>query len=294
MENPQKTSGLKVAIAILAVGLIGSLGFNFKQSQDVETKQIAFAEVNTEKNAVLTNLNELKLKYDSAIAENTSMSDELIVERDKVVKLMDEVRIAKNSSKSIDGFKQKYLDLNNKMNSLIAENEGLTKMNSSLVVQRDSTITVLNTAKIEKENLVVQNTEMTKTIEVASKLTVSNLKASAFKVKNSGKQIATDKASRADALKIDFTIAENKIAKTGDKDYYVQIIDANNNIVGEKKTINFDDKELNYSFISNVKYENKAVNVSELLPGKDFPKGNYFVNVFDQKELVSNSSFVLR
>lgn len=294
MENPQKTSGLKVAIAVLAVGLIGSLGFNFKQSQDVETKQIAFAEVNTEKNAVLTNLNELKLKYDSAIAENTSMSDELIIERDKVVKLMDEVRKAKNSSKSIDGFKQKYLDLNNKMNSLIAENEGLTKMNSSLVVQRDSTITVLNNTNIEKENLVVQNTEMTKTIEVASKLTVSNLKASAFKVKNSGKQIATDKASRADALKIDFTIAENKIAKTGDKDYYIQVIDANNNIIGDKKTINFDDKELNYSFISNVKYENKAVNVSELLPGKDFPKGNYFVNVFDQKELVSNSSFVLR
>lgn len=294
MENPQKTSGLKVAIAVLAVGLIGSLGFNFKQSQDVETKQIAFAEVNTEKNAVLTNLNELKLKYDSAIAENTSMSDELIIERDKVVKLMDEVRKAKNSSKSIDGFKQKYLDLNNKMNSLIAENEGLTKMNSSLVVQRDSTITVLNNTNLEKENLVVQNTEMTKTIEVASKLTVSNLKASAFKVKNSGKQIATDKASRADALKIDFTIAENKIAKTGDKDYYIQVIDANNNIIGDKKTINFDDKELNYSFISNVKYENKAVNVSELLPGKDFPKGNYFVNVFDQKELVSNSSFVLR
>lgn len=294
MENPQKSTGLKVAVAVLAIGLIGSLGFNFKQSQDVETKQIAFAEVNTEKNTVLANLNELKLKYDSAIAENTSMSDELIVERDKVVKLMDEVRVAKNSTKSIDGFKQKYYDLNNKMNSLIAENEGLTKMNSSLVVQRDSTITVLNNAKIEKENLVTQNTEMTKTIEVASKLTVSNLKATAFKVKNSGKQIATDKASRADALKIDFTIAENKIAKTGDKDYYVQVIDANNNIVGEKKTINFDEKELNYSFISNVKYENKAVDVSELLPGKDFPKGNYFVNVFDEKELVSNSSFVLR
>ncbi len=294
MENPQKSTGLKVAVAVLAIGLIGSLGFNFKQSQDVETKQIAFAEVNTEKNTVLANLNELKLKYDSAIAENTSMSDELIVERDKVVKLMNEVRVAKNSTKSIDGFKQKYYDLNNKMNSLIAENEGLTKMNSSLVVQRDSTITVLNNAKIEKENLVTQNTEMTKTIEVASKLTVSNLKATAFKVKNSGKQIATDKASRADALKIDFTIAENKIAKTGDKDYYVQVIDANNNIVGEKKTINFDEKELNYSFISNVKYENKAVDVSELLPGKDFPKGNYFVNVFDEKELVSNSSFVLR
>ena len=294
MENPQKSTGLKTAVGVLAIGLICSLGFNFKQSQDVETKQIAFATISSEKNEVLTNLTALKLKYDTAIAENTSMSDELIVERDKVVGLMEEVKRSKNNASAMSGYKQKFLALEGKMNSLIAENEGLTKMNSSLMVQRDSTITVLNNNKIEKENLVVQNTEMGKTIETASKLTVSNLKAAAFKVRSSGKQVETDKASRADALKIDFTIAENKIAKTGDKDYYVQVIDANNNVIGEKKTIAFDEKELNYSFISNVKYENKAINVSELLPGKDFAKGNYFVNVFDKNELVSNSSFVLR
>ena len=294
MENQEKSSGLKTAVAVLAFGLIGSVGYNIKQSQDVDVKQIAFATVTAEKNEVLTNLTSLKLKYDTAIAENTSMADELIVERDKVVKLLDEVRRAKNSGKSIDGYKQRYLELNSKMNSLIAENEGLTKMNSSLIVQRDSTNSVLNNTKIEKETLAVQNTEMTKTIEVASKLTVSNLKASAFKIRNSGKQVETDKARRADALKIDFTIAENKIAKAGDKDYYVQVIDANNNVIGEKKTVNFEDKELNYSFVSNVKYDNKSVNVSELLPGKDFAKGNYFVNVFDKNELVSNSSFVLR
>ncbi len=294
MENQKSNTGLKAGIAILAVGLLGSIGYNVKQSQDVVTKQIAYVAATTEKSAVLNDLTALKIKYDSAIAENTTMSDELIIERDKVVKLMDEVKRAKGTVVNIDRYKQKYLDLENKMNSLIAENDGLTKMNSSLMVQRDSTITVLNNNKIEKENLVIQNTELAKTVEVGSKLTVSNLKASAYKIKSSGKQIATDKASRADALKIDFTIAENKIAKTGDKDYYVQVIDANNNVIGDKKVANFEDKELNYSFISNVKYQNKAVDVSELLPGKDFPKGNYFVNVFDKNELVSNSSFVLR
>lgn len=294
MENQKSNSGLKAGVAILAVSLLGSIGYNVKQTQDVETKQTAIVSVTNEKSAVLNDLTELKLKYDTAIAENTTMSDELIVERDKVIKLMDEVKRAKGTIVNVDRYKQRYLDLETKMNSLIAENDGLTKMNSSLMVQRDSTITVLNNNKIEKENLVVQNTELAKTVEIGSKLTVSNLKASAYKIKNSGKQIETDKASRADALKINFTIAENKIAKTGDKDYYVQVIDANNNVIGDKKVANFEDKELNYSFISNVKYENKAVDVSELLPGKDFPKGNYFVNVFDKNELVSNSSFVLK
>ena len=294
MENQKSNAGLKATIAVLAIGLLGSIGYNIKQSDDVSIKQIAFVAATNEKTLMLNDLNALKLKYDSAIAENTSMSDELIIERDKVVQLMYEVKRTKNTVVNIDKYKQKYFDLESKMSTLIAENELLSKTNTILVTQRDSTATVLSNNKIEKENLIVKNTELSKTVEVASKLTVSNLKASALKIRSSGKQILTDKASRADALKINFTIAENKIAKTGDKNYYVQVIDANNNVIGEKKTANFEDKELNYSFISNVKYENKAVDVSELLPGKDFAKGNYFVNVFDQNELVSNSSFVLR
>jgi hypothetical protein len=43
-----------------------------------------------------------------------------------------------------------------------------------------------------------------------------------------------------------------------------------------------------------VKYENKTVDVVKDLPGKDFQKGTYFVNVFDKAELVSKSSFTLR
>ena len=74
----------------------------------------------------------------------------------------------------------------------------------------------------------------------------------------------------------------------------VQVIDADNNVLGEKKSITFGDKLLNYSFVSTVKYTNKTIEVSELLPGKNFPKGNYFINIFDEKELVNFSTFSLK
>jgi hypothetical protein len=44
-----------------------------------------------------------------------------------------------------------------------------------------------------------------------------NTRGSAFKVRSSGKEISTDKASRADMLKISFTIAENQVAQSGTK-----------------------------------------------------------------------------
>jgi hypothetical protein len=99
------------------------------------------------------------------------------------------------------------------------------------------------------------------------------MKTSAYKVKLR-EQIETDKARRADVLKISFTIAENQIAKSGDKVYYVQVIDSKNNVLGDKK-IMISVLTLTYSFMTTVKYENKTVQVTENLPGKDFEKGTY-------------------
>ena len=142
----------------------------------------------------------------------------------------------------------------------------------------------------------MQNENLAKTVEKASKLNIMNLRTQAIKVRSSGKQIDTDKASRADQLKVCFAIAANAVAKSGDKMYYVQIIDSKSNVLGEKKVQNFGEMTLTYSFTTTVAYDNKAVDVCEFLDGKgkDFEKGTYFVNIFDQSELVSKTSFSLR
>ena len=95
-------------------------------------------------------------------------------------------------------------------------------------------------------------------------------------------------------MKVSFTIAENSIAKSGDKTYFVQVIDSKSNVLGDKKTETFGEKSLTYSFTTNVKYENRTVQVSQDLPGKNFEKGTYFVNIFDKNELVSKTSFTLK
>jgi uncharacterized protein (DUF3084 family) len=297
MENQQSNSSLKAVIAVLAILLVGSLVYIFKVSSDVETVQTELKTTVSEKETVMKDLQELKTTYDAAIAENTSMSEELIKERDKVVGIMSDLSKSKGD---VSKFKTQYIALQSNMKALMAENEGLKKQNTKLTVQRDSTTVVLVAAKKTNEVLVTQNDELSKTVEKGAKLSVVNLRTSAYIVRNPGllrsteKQIETDKASRADMLKISFTIAENQIAKTGDKTYYVQVIDSKNNVLGDKKTQNFGEKTLSYSFATTVKYENKTVQVSENLPGKDFAKGTYFVNVFDKDVLVSKSTFDLK
>lgn len=294
MENQNNHSKLKAIIGILAVLLIGSLIYIFKLTSDAKTLETTVTTVKSEKESVLKDLGDLKATYDAAIAENTSMSDELIAERDKVVKLMEELKSAKGDNASLRKYRDQYRQLEGKMKNLMQEVEVLKTQNQQLTTNLDSTKVILEDSKKYNQVLVGQNEELAKTVEKGSKLTVTNLKTGSYKVRSSGKQIMTDKASRTDLLKISFTIAENKIAKSGDKTYYVQVIDAKNNVLGNKETVSFGDTSLTYSFTTTVAYDNKTVEVSEQLPGKDFAKGTYFVNVFDKGELVSKSSFSLR
>jgi cell division protein FtsB len=297
MENSQNQSSnnsLKAIVVVLALLLVGSLIYIYTLSTKTDELQTTIVATTSEKDAVMKDLEQLKATYDAAIAENTSMSDELITEREKVVKLISQLGKSKGDVASLAKYKQQYLALQTKMNGLMQENELLKKDNKLLNTNLDSTKVVLEESKNYNQSLVGQNEELSKTVEKASRLTVLNLKTSAYKKRSSGKTIETEKASRADVLKISFTIAENSVAKSGDKKYYVQVIDSKNNVLGEKSSVAFGEEMLTYSFVTSVKFENKTVQVNEELPGKDFEKGIYYVNVFDKNQLVSKTSFTLK
>ena len=294
MENQKNNSSLKAIVIVLALLLAGSLAYIFTLTSEATKTQVVLETTKSEKESVMKDLEALKATYDTAIAEKTTLSDELIAERDKVIKLMTDLKKSKGDVASMSKYKSQFLELQTKMNGLLAENETLKKQNTTLTVQRDSTVVVLGESKKYNEVLVGQNEELAKTVEKGSKLAVLNLKTAAYIVRSSGKQIETAKAGRADILKISFTIAENLIAKSGDKLYYVQVIDSKNNVLGNKQSETFGGKLLTYSFTTNVKFENKTVQVSQDLPGERFEKGSYFVNIFDKNELVSKTSFTLK
>ena len=291
MENQNNNSSLKSLIILLSVLFALSLVYIYKLTTDVNSTETKLTTTLSEKEQVMKDLNDLKTTYDAAIAENTTLSDELITERDKVIALMEKL---KNSNGDVTKYKKQYLALESKMKDLVAENETLKKDNTVLKVQRDSTIVVLDESKKTNQVLSGQNEDLSKTVEKGSKLAIVNLKTAAFIVRSSGKEIATDKASRADVLKVSFTIAENAIAKFGDRKYYVQVIDSKNNVMGERQTEGFSDKTLTYSFIANVKFENKTVSLVQNVPAEKLVKGTFYVNVFDNGQLISTSTFTLK
>ena len=287
------TKGYKAVIVILLLSLIGSVAYIFKLSNQLNLDKVQITTVVSEKEKVIADLAALKVTYDAAIMENTSISDQLIAERDKVVLLMEEVKKSKGGNEILVRFKRKYAELEEIKKALFVQVDDLTKKNSKLLTQKDSAITVLDVEKLTNQTLQGQNIEMNKKIQSASKISIMAPKGTAYAVKSSGKK-ETDKASKTDEIKISFMIPENKLAKEGVREFYIQVIDGSNNVLGEKATMSLDGKTLIYSMMSSVNYTNSTIQKNELLQGKDFVKGNYTINIFDKNELLNSSMFILK
>ncbi|WP_116788205.1 hypothetical protein [Flavobacterium psychrotrophum] len=291
MEKQKSNSSLKAVIIILSILLVGSLAWMYKMSTDSEKTEKTLL---TEKDQLIEDLKAQKASYDAAIADNTGLKGDLEAERAKIVELLAEVEKSKGDAKSLQKYKNLYIKLKRDHDQLIADNNKLKEENGVLTTQRDSTRGALDESKRFNDTLSVQNEKLSKTVEKAQKLSIVNLHTQPYKERSSGKLIQTDKARRVDVIKISFTIASNEVAPTGDKSYYVQVIDPKNNVAGEKKTEAFDGYSLTYSFITTASYQGKTLDVNETIKGQDFEKGLYTVNVFDKGTLVANTTFTLK
>ncbi|AIG29497.1 hypothetical protein SL053_001968 [Flavobacterium psychrophilum] len=284
-------SSIKLISIGLAISLFCCLGFSYKIYHDFKiTERI----LNAKKNEIISELKKSKDSLELAISENSLLKTDLIIERQKVTNLLDEINNTNIDLASLIKYKTEINRLKNIVASLTKEKLQLKKNNELLKIQRDSTILVLTQSKKYNDTLVAMNEDLNRVIRKGSKISIINLKTSTLKQTKSGDLESTDKASRVNLLQITFMVVGNKITKPCEKEYYVQIIDSKNNIIGEKNTKNFGVMILNYSYYSLVKFKNESLEVTAEITLENIKKGNYFVNVFDKYNLVSKTTFALK
>ncbi len=273
----------KIVIVVLAFTVTGSLFYIYKSTNRDRNTIISLRQ---EKSVVLKDLEKSELFLDQIMTTNKSLSDKLILEKEKVSKLIAELKNKPVTEKNIIVYKQNANNIDDRIKILLQEiNVYKNKI--------DSTNVVLKTEKIKNDTLESSNKKLAKRVIDASKLYFYNLQTSYFKVRSSGKQVETDKASRADLLKVSFMIAENDFAKNFKKVYYVQIIDPKNNIIGRKETRIFGKETLDYGAVVPIYYQNKTTKGETEINVKDLESGNYKINVFDKSKLILKSEFTL-
>lgn len=295
MEQKKKTNtGLKAGLAILLLLLLATAFFAYQlNTEKKETEKILIAE----KEQVINDLTAMSQQYDVAIADNDSISTNLVAAKNRIKDLMTSLKASQNSVNSLLSYRKKFVALQAEMDVLLKENDRLKGENALLSTSLDSTQVQLAKRTVFTDSLLIQNTQLSSVVEDASALQTVGLTGMGVIERSSGKQIPTERARRTDKLKVCFTVVKNTLTKANDKELYVQIIDPKNNVLGLNAQLKFGNEILNYSLISSFNYENRSLDICEYLPAiKDtkFEKGRYRINVFNAKKLIASSEFVLK
>ncbi len=292
LEN-KSNNRLKVLLGILLALLIIVGYFSFDL---YTTNKENVIELTAEKEAVLSDLNLMQTRLAAATSENNITNNNLALARERVKGLIDSLQMSTTNVKNLRSYVSKYKALQKQMTSILKENDLLKTKNKLLATSLDSTNVQLKERKLLGDSLITQNNALVNVVESASVLNTAKLKAEGVIVRNSGKIKVTDKARRSDKLRVCFTVTKNSLVKSGDKAFFVQVMDPSNNILGENEKVAFGKQILNYSLISTFNYASKDLDICEYIiksEKEDFKAGNYKVNIFDKNRLVSSSMFVL-
>ena len=296
----------KIAAVTIFTFLVAGALFVFKtDNEKILTKQ----NFESEKTLILKKLNRLQDSIGIVMNQNSTYKAELEFQNEKIATLISKINDSSIESVAVTDIKKDYSSemqsLRNEVASLRNNNAVLIQQNNnykreiaaiksgqktspSSVLQSKSEIKTNNeTVELEKNSVKLKD-------ETISKIVVSNLKTTTFIIDKAGYMLASDRSNKANMVKVSFEVSGNKNVSFLHKEYYIQIIDANNNVMGSRKTKKFGKSELTYSSNYSLTFRNEPLEASTNIDIENSEKGTYAVNIFDSDKIMSKSTFVLR
>ena len=281
-NNNYKT--YKVLITILILLLFCGAGYMYNLSSRSKT---AIVELKSDKLELINQLEKAKLNLVKQASNNKVLATQLLQEKQKLENIIKQLSNPNVSDNEVNKYKNYVSKLNFKIDSL-----SKTVVKYKTII--DSSKTIISKNDRQNKILLKEKTDLQTKIEsVSNNLYFYNLSASSFKKKDSGKIVLTQKASRVNTIQIKFEIAENKLAKSQEKVFYIQIIDSKNNVIGQKATVTFGKKELIYSDVVAAKYNKETIELEKTISAENLEKGNYTINIFDNDKQVLTTNLVL-
>ncbi|HUH35587.1 MAG TPA: hypothetical protein VL022_07140 [Moheibacter sp.] len=308
-ENEPQPKNNKVILAVLAIALLASLGFNAYQfsqnkqaNQTVETLNIDLKDTETARELLQEKLDDLNMQFEETRMD-LSAKDSILTHRDSEIfekqkqiqsilnksdvsekELKQAQRMINSLNQDIAQFKKEISILKEKNDSLVAVNDTLqfnqTQLTSELAVEKQR----------------ADDTEH----KMRSTFAVSNYQIQGLKVKKSGKEVETDKAKRIDKLRVSFDLDANQYAESGQKEIYIAIYKPDGSLGRFKDATH---GQLETASNGNIDYSDKVSfnyqrgskqNISFDWEDFDFPRGHYKIDLYQNGLKIGNKSVELK
>ena len=283
-------------IIVLSVLVIGLSGILLYESLNTEMSEI---EIRQQFSHLKDEYKQIEKDLDMAINDLEINNQEIIAQKEKIGRLIrknniteEELNQAKKMMKNLSevvlkSYKSKVRNLEEKEGGLVKERESLAQQILKIQKKVEEINDRYNKEKRSskmKEHIIREKEGQ---INYASRLILSNFILNGFKVRNSGKEIQTDKASRIDRIKVSFDIVPNKLVESGIKKIYTIIKKPSGDIVTfvnqDTGEFIFENKRMKYSDELKFSYTSGEEKTLEFTwDNEDFERGDYVMEVYEK------------
>lgn len=304
-EKPKNKNNSTIMITLIVL-LLGSISFNIYQSIDkksaVELVNIDLKDEKKAKEELQEQLNDLSAEFEIT-KKDLTIRDSVLSKRDaeifdkqrEIQNLLNKKQLneseLKKAKRMINSLNGEIARFKEEIKILQAKNDSLVIVNTTIYNEKED---VSGQLAVEKEKLVEKDKN------VRSTFSISNYKLTGLKVKNSGKEIETDRAKRIDKIRVSFDLDTNNYAETGTKEIYIAIYKPDGKL-GKFKDAS--PGEIETWSLGNVQYSDKVKffytkgtqqNISFDWQDYDFPKGTYQIDVYQNGFKIGQKTLDLR
>lgn len=288
-ENKKRSNQpiwLYAILGLLVIALVFLWVRNSSLKTDKEAleaeKEMQRLDFQAEVDSLMKVHNELKESYGELSLE--------LAEKDSIIQA-DAVEIKKllDSQWDYNRIKKKVAALQDISQRYVRQMDSLYTVNRELVAENERIREEFQAERRQNTTLTRQKEELTNKVNQAATMRISNYKAKAVRFKGSGKESDTDRASRAERIRIDFNVAANELIEPGTKLFYVRIADPKRAIIskgtGDEYSFKSNGETLQFTEKVRVNYDGTetAVRAYYVKPDAyELMPGTYFVDVYEQ------------
>ena len=293
-------TGDRNKIYFLIIVILALLGTNaylyFRDKQESER----FVSVNTEKDRLKLEVEKIEVELDKLNTLNAALSEKLQQEqqlaRNKIYELKGALEKSQLTQGELSDAQREVKELREFVRNHHEQIAKLNQENFLLKSERDSLVNSVNQGNEAARRLAQKNLELSKKVKAGAALKAINIEISAFKVKNSGKQVEVKNAGSAQKLDIMFGVAPNELAEKKYYKIYLRVFDpAGNLIADENNMFDADNQQMQYSDMITLAYQNeKEVYKLPWVNPKEFIKGTYSIILYADGFTMGKSSITLK
>lgn len=299
-QEPKKASNKSgIIIALLSIIVIVQsikIYLDYKEKVEVKTE---LASTEEDLASTMQRLNEVKVELDQKIAEIEKLGGDVTeLEKAKAEVMAELKRSNTRNTKAIKELKDRLEGYEELLKIKDDEIEKLKSVNKELFTENTDLKTKQNVLNDSLNVLTKNKEELASKVAIASQLKAENI--ALVSVNDKGKERESPFRKRQlEKIKVEFTIAENKVAPIEGKQILIRITDENGQPIFDTTkgsgTFMLNGKEEFFTSSQEILFDNSKQKLTFLYDkGSEYPAGTYLMEIFTDGYKMGSTQFVVK